>query len=58
MMTNGYLRWLLVFLTLAVTVQSCDSWCWSVLVSLMTWVLLGGYHTVYIAYHTLPRDIV
>ena len=28
------------------------------LVSLLCWVVLGGYYTLYIAYHTLPRDIV
>ena len=58
MMTSGYLRWFLVFLVLAVAVQSSLSWWSSLLVSLLTWVVLGGYYTLYIAYHTLPRDIV
>ena len=58
MLTNGYLRWILVFLVLAVAVQSSLSWWSSLLVSLLTWVVLGGYYTLYIAYHTLPRDIV
>ena len=30
----------------------------SVVVTLVTWLLLGGYYTLYIAYHTLPRDIM
>ena len=58
MLTNGYLRWILVFLVLAVAVQSSLSWWSSLVVSLLTWVVLGGYYTLYIAYHTLPRDIV
>ena len=58
MMTSVYLRWFLVFLVLAVTLQTNLSWWSSLLVSLLTWVVLGGYYTLYIAYHTLPRDIV
>ena len=58
MLTNGYPRWILVFLVLAVAVQSSLSWWSSLVVSLLTWVVLGGYYTLYIAYHTLPRDIV
>ena len=58
MMTNGYLRWFLVFLVMAVSVQTSQSWWCSLLLSLLCWVVLGGYYTLYIAYHTLPRDIV
>ena len=57
MMTKGYLRWFSVFLVMSVAVQAGLSW-WSLLVSLLTWVVVGGYYTLYIAYHTLPRDIV
>ena len=57
-MTSGYLRWILVFLVMAVSVQTSQTWWCSLLVSLLTWVVLGGYYTLYIAYHTLPRDIV
>ena len=30
----------------------------SFLLTLATWIVLGGYYTLYLAYHTLPRDIV
>ena len=24
----------------------------------LAWLALGGHHTLYLAYHTLPRDLV
>ena len=29
-----------------------------VLVLLVSWLLLGGHRTIYLLYHTLPRDLV
>lgn len=30
----------------------------SLMATVLTWILLGGYYTLYLAYHTLPRDIM
>ena len=34
--------------------------CWhlATIVTLISWIILGGYYTIYLMYHTLPRDLV
>ena len=34
--------------------------CWhlSVIVTTLAWLSLGGYYTLYLIYHTLPRDVM
>jgi len=42
---------------LAITKQlSC--WHFAILLTSISWILMGGYYTIYLMYHTLPRDLV
>lgn len=46
---------------LALTFALCyQVTCWhlSVIVTLLAWLGLGGYYTLYLIYHTLPRDVM
>ena len=49
-MMNGYVKYAILTWILGFS--------GSFLLTLATWILFGGYYTLYLAYHTLPRDIM
>jgi len=45
--------------SMSMSLHSLEYECWTVvLVLLVSWLLLGGHRTIYLLYHTLPRDLV
>ena len=45
--------------SMSMSLLSWEYECWTVvLVLLVSWLLLGGHRTIYLLYHTLPRDLV
>ena len=33
-------------------------WHFATIVTIISWIILGGYYTIYLMYHTLPRDLL